>query len=201
VELPNGGQRTELRTELAGPFGGEVDFYKVELRSFWYFPGFFAKHVIETGGEIGVVDSWGRSTKPPAGVPDVPLFDRYFLGGISSLRGYKYRDVGPHALDGEPIGGKTMWFGTFEYSMPIVPTLERLRFAVFYDIGNVYRDAYSFTATGAQRFYNDNWGVGIRLNIPRLGPLRLDYGIPITHDRDSGGTGRFQFSVGFRRNY
>ena len=78
-----------------------------------------------------------------------------------------------------------MWFGTFEYSLPIVPTLERLRFAVFYDIGNVYEDAYSFARDRNQRFYNDNWGVGIRLNIPRLGPLRLDYGIPITHDKDA----------------
>ena len=48
---------------------------------------------------------------------------------------------------------------------------------------------------------NDNFGFGIRLNIPRLGPLRLDYGIPITHDKDSSGNGRFQFSVGFRRQY
>ena len=94
-----------------------------------------------------------------------------------------------------------MWFGTIEYSMPIVPTLERLRFAVFYDIGNVYRDAYSFALQPNQEFYNDNFGFGIRLNIPRLGPLRLDYGIPITHDKDASGNGRFQFSVGFRRQY
>ena len=131
---------------------------------------------------------------------DLPLFDRFFLGGISSLRGYRYHDVGPHE-DDEPIGGNTMWFGTLEYSLPIVPALERLRFAVFYDIGNVYEDAYSFTKRPEQRVYNDNWGLGLRLNIPRLGPLRLDYGIPITHDRDTSGSGRFQFSVGFRRDY
>ena len=86
--------------------------------------------MIEVGGEMGVVDAWGRSD-------EVHLFDRFFLGGINSLRGYRYHDVGPHSVD-EPIGGNTMWFGTFEYSLPIVPTLERLRFAVFYDIGNVY---------------------------------------------------------------
>lgn len=201
VELPDGGQRTELLTELAGPFGGESDFYKLELRSFWYFPGFLEKHVVELGGEIGVVENWGRSRNDP----NVPLFDRFFLGGISSLRGFRYHDVGPHEEGtgghSEPVGGNTMWFGTFEYSLPVVPTLERLRFAVFYDIGNVYRDAYSFTRTSGQKFYNDNWGVGIRLNIPRLGPLRLDYGIPITHDDESDGRGRFQFSVGFKRQY
>jgi outer membrane protein insertion porin family len=178
---------------VAWPLGGEVDFYKLDLRSFWYFPGFFQKHVVEVGGEVGVVENWGRSDH-------VPLFDRYFLGGISSLRGFRYHDVGPH-VDGEPVGGRTMWFGTVEYSLPVVPTLERLRFAVFYDIGNVYEDAYSFDPNQDQKFYNDNWGVGIRLNIPRLGPLRLDYGIPITHDRDTRGNGRFQFSVGFTRPF
>lgn len=193
VELPNRGQRSELDTELAGPFGGEVDFYKLQLSSFWYFPGFLQKHVIEVGGQIGVVENWGRSDR-------VPLFDRYFLGGINSLRGYRYHDVGPQD-NGEPVGGETMWFGTFEYSLPVVPTLDRLRFAVFYDIGNVYEDAYSFDTRPDQKTYNDNWGVGIRLNIPRLGPLRLDYGIPITHDDNASGSGRFQFSVGFRRNY
>jgi outer membrane protein insertion porin family len=93
--------------------------------------------------------------------------------------------------------------------LPIAPQLERLRFAVFYDIGNVYENAFSFSTSKGppssrydfQDFYNDNWGVGIRLNIPRLGPLRLDYGIPITHDPKVSGSGHFQFSVGFRRNY
>lgn len=193
VELPNRGQRTELLGELAGPFGGEADFYKLELRSFWYFPGFWEKHVLEVGGQIGVVEEWGRSDR-------VPLFDRFFLGGISSLRGYKYHGVGPH-VDDEPVGGNTMWYGTVEYSLPVAPALERLRFAVFYDIGMVYQDAYSFDTLPGQRAYNDNWGVGLRLNIPRLGPLRLDYGIPITHDRDASGSGRFQFSVGFSRKY
>jgi outer membrane protein insertion porin family len=214
VELPNWGQRSEILGELAGPFGGEVDFYKVEAHSFWYFPGFFQKHVIEAGGEVGVIDSWGRSRDKYHGtdVPDVPLFDRYFLGGISSLRGFLFHDVGPHQRgqggDSEPIGGKTMWFGTVEYSLPVVPSLERLRFAVFYDIGNVYEDAYSFSPSKGgkgnplpQKLYNDNFGFGIRLNIPRLGPLRLDYGIPITHDDDSTGSGHFQFSVGYSRPF
>jgi outer membrane protein insertion porin family len=137
-------------------------------------------------GRTGVVEEYGDSDF-------VPVFDRYFLGGVTSLRGYRYRRVGPYD-EGEPVGGRTFFLGSVEYSIPIV---ERLRFAIFYDIGNVYRDAYDFDFGD----YSDNWGVGIRLNIPRLGPLRLDYGIPITHDENTGGGGRFQFSVGFRRDY
>jgi outer membrane protein insertion porin family len=191
VQLTSRGQRSEIETEFAGgPLGGETDFYKFELRSSWYFPGFFEGHIWELRGRGGVVDNY-RNSKP------VPLFDRFFLGGVGSLRGYKYREVGPRD-GGEPIGGDTYWFGSVEYSVPII---ERLRLAIFYDIGNVYQKAYSFTLADGQRFYNDNWGMGIRLNIPRLGPLRLDYGIPVSHDFGTSGSGRFQFSVSYNADY
>ena len=49
--------------------------------------------------------------------------------------------------------------------------------------------------------YNDNWGIGLRLNLP-IGPLRLDYGIPIHYDdRHQSGSGRFQFGVGYTREF
>jgi len=111
--------------------------------------------------------------------------------------------VGPRdELTLEPIGGNTYWFASAEYSIPII---ERLRLAAFYDAGMVFRDSFSFTpktyldgsSTGS---YNDNIGFGIRLNLP-IGPLRLDYGIPITHDKFSGGNGRFQFGVGYTRDF
>lgn len=196
VQLPNRGQRSEVLSELAGgPFGGETDFYKFELRSSWYFPGFFENHVWEMRGRVGVVETYSGSDR-------VPLFDRFFLGGVGSLRGYKYRDIGPREVgpqgDNEPVGGETYWFGSVEYSLPIV---ERLRFALFYDIGNVYENSFSFGRTSGQKFYSDNWGLGFRLNIPRLGPLRLDYGIPISHDDFISGRGRFQFSVSYTADY
>lgn len=189
AQLPNRGQRTELITELAGgPLGADADFYKLEVRSSWYFPGFAEGHVWELVGRSGVVDAYGDT-------PRVPLFDRYFLGGVTSLRGFRYRQIGPHdEPSSEPIGGGTFFLGSVEYSIPII---ERLRFAVFYDIGNVYLDAYDWNFKN----FADDWGVGIRLNIPRLGPLRLDYGIPIRHDRFSSDSGKFQFSVGFTREY
>jgi outer membrane protein insertion porin family len=135
----------------------------------------------------GVVEPFGDTER-------VPLFDRYFLGGVTSLRGFRYRTVGPHQED-EPIGGNTFYFGSVDYTIPIV---ERLKFALFYDIGNVMLDGYDYDFGN----YSDNWGVGIRLNIPRLGPLRLDYGIPINFDEDNvSGSGKFQFSVGFTRDY
>ncbi len=201
IFLPDGGQRTELYGELAGgPFGGDSDFYNIELRTSWYFKGLLPKHIIEFSGRIGVVDRYNRTSI-------VPLFDRWFMGGPDTLRGFRYRDVGP-SISGEPIGGGTYWFGSLEYSIPII---EILRLAVFYDIGMVYQDPYSFNTHfsdpydpnrfGDTHFYNDNWGVGLRLNIPQIGPLRLDYGIPLTAERYNNSSGRFQFSVGWTRDY
>ena len=188
--LPNRGQITSLSGSIAGgPFGGDTDFYKLELQSSWYFKGFFEGHVLELGGNVGVVKAYGDS-------PRVPLFDRFFLGGANTLRGYKYRNVGPKDEFGEPIGGGTYWFGSAEYSVPII---DRLRFAAFYDIGMVYPKAYDFNLGN----YNDDWGIGLRLVIPQLGPapLRLDYAFPITHGSDTSGSGRFQFSVGYSRPF
>jgi outer membrane protein insertion porin family len=192
--LPDHGQRTEIMAEVAG-LGGDADFYKMELRSGWYFRGFAEGHVLEVAGRTGVADVYGDT-------PRVPIFERYYLGGMYSLRGYRYREVGPRDRFGEPLGGNTFYFGTVEYSIPVI---ERVRFATFYDIGNVFQKAYSFdpgkTAFGEDRkFYNDDVGIGLRLNLP-IGPLRLDYGIPISHDSTSRSSGRFQFGVGYMREF
>ena len=195
VQLPNHGQRSELTGEVSS---GDTSFYKVELTSSWYFPGFLKGHVLEIGGRTGVADSLQGG--------DVPFYDRYYLGGLYSLRGFKFRNVAPReAFDPtaqgvatEPIGGDTYWFGSMEYSIPI---FEKdggvgVRFAMFYDIGAVSASPYTFETT-----YSDNWGLGMRINIPHLGPLRLDYGIPISHDQYNSDSGQFQFGVGYTRQF
>jgi len=169
--------------------GGDklANVYKLEMKSSWYFKGFGEGHVLEVNGRTGVAENYGDNNH-------VPLFDRWFLGGIYSLRGYRYPEVGPRDSKGQPIGGQTYWLGSAEYSIPVITFM---RLAAFYDIGMVYRDPYHYNFAN----YNDNWGVGVRLNIPRLGPLRLDYGIPITSDGKNGRSGRFQFSAGYTRDF
>jgi outer membrane protein insertion porin family len=191
VQLPNGGQRTELDAQLST---GDQTFYKAEVKTAWYFRGIMKGDVIEAVGRVGVADSLGGG--------DVPFYDRYYLGGLYSLRGFKYRNVAPRepgftGVD-EPIGGDSYWFGSVEYSIPIIQKASGvdLRFALFYDVGNVGAGPYSFSGN-----FDDNWGLGFRLNIPRLGPLRLDYGIPIHHDANNGSSGQFQFGVGYTREF
>ncbi len=187
AQLPTRGQRTELTADFAGgPFGGDHDFYKLELKTHWYFRGLFSGHVLELLGSTGVADGFNGDT--------VPFYERFYLGGLYTLRGFGYREISPREAGfTEPVGGNTYWFGSAEYSLPII---ERLRFAVFYDVGAVQSSAYSYDFSN----YSDNWGVGLRLNLP-IGPLRLDYGIPIHHDQYSGSSGKFQFGVGFDRPF
>ena len=192
--LPEKGQQTTLSAQLAGPFGGDKNFYKLELKSHWYFKGLATGHILEILGGTGVAESYGSTSQ-------VPFYERWNLGGLNSLRGFQFDDISPREVSSgstEPVGGNTYWFGSLEYSIPII---ERLRFAVFYDIGNVMSRAYSYDFSN----YSDNWGIGLRLNLPLGGasgtPLRLDYGIPIHHDVFNNGKARFQFSVGFDRPF
>jgi outer membrane protein insertion porin family len=168
-------------------------------------------HVIELVGRAGTTASLDGHGA------DVPFYDRFYLGGLYDLRGYHYRGIsprepnftGPSGFSGEPIGGDTFWFGSLEYSVPIFEQDKEkgigVRFAVFYDIGQVYGSPWSLSHDNEPEGfkytdYTDNWGFGLRLNLP-IGPLRLDYGIPINHDKFNGSSGRFQFGVGYTREF
>ncbi len=201
VFLTTRGNRTEMSAEIVGgPVGGDVSVYKLNAKSSFYFP-FFDKHVLQIVGAAGVVEAYG-STKGDAGYiiepstldvvkgNDVPIFDRYFLGGPSTLRGFRYRDVSPKDIRGEPVGGNTYLHGTVEYSFPIV---ERIRGAVFYDVGSVWKESYEIDF-GQLR---SDVGIGVRLNLP-IGPLRLDYGYPLQTVTGDSESGKIQFSVGYQ---
>ena len=131
-----------------------------------------------------------------SGMEDVPLYDRLFAGGQGSVRGFRYRYVGPKAkrdIDGtftrvRPQGGRTRALATAEYTMPVV---DNVRLAGFVDAGNVWLDAYELRpddlAVGA--------GIGLRLDIPNF-PLRFDYAWPLQRDDPATRTQRFSFRIG-----
>ncbi len=201
TQLPNKGQRTELTGALTGgPLGGDASFYKIELHSAWYFKGLAPGHVLEIGGRAGVAQAYGSTS-------EVPFYSAYYLGGLYDLRGFKYRNVSPRQpypgtagqiYYEEPVGGDTFWFASVEYSIPIFEKEHGVgvRFAVFYDVGGVGNNPYSLNPG----VFDSNWGLGIRLNLP-IGPIRLDYGIPITSDQFQSGGGQFQFGVGWERPF
>jgi outer membrane protein insertion porin family len=185
VFLPSKGYKATLFGELAGgPFGGDTDLYKVGIsaQKFFTMP-WFDKHILSFNLQATTVDKYGGSDR-------VPIFDRLFLGGAYDLRGFDYRDISP-VQNGEPIGGRSSGFLQTEYSFPVI---ERVRFAVFHDIGSVSPKAWDFQ-TGSDLF--SDAGVGLRLNLP-IGPINLDFGVPLLTNKQNDSTGKFNFSAGYQ---
>ena len=182
VFLTRRGHRVDLSVYGAGGFlGGGTDIYGFDLEGSKYFHLPFDT-ILTLNGEIASVNTW-------AGGDRVPIFDRLFLGGANNLRGFKFRDVGPKDVNGEPIGGQSLWRLTAEITAPIV---EKVRAALFYDIGSVGESAYSFSSG-----VNSDVGLGVRLDLP-IGPVRIDYGIPLQRDEFTSSSGRFNFNIGYQ---
>lgn len=183
VFVPTRGSKVTLSARLSGgPLGFDTDVYGFEGEALSYWPAIF-DHVFSARLWGAVIQEYGNDD-------DVPLFDRYFLGGARNLRGFKYNYVGPYQ-NGEPIGGKTAALAMFEYTVPVYPNLVRL--AGFYDIGNVWLDAYDFNLLQ----YCSDIGVGIRLDVPGF-PIRLDYAWPLEINGDVERTSaRFNFWLGY----
>ncbi len=112
---------------------------------------------------------------------------------MTTIRGFKYRRVGPKDEFGMPIGGKSALVLSAEYNYPIYGPLGG---AVFYDTGNVWYDSYEIDPSDLRA----GTGVGLKLYIPIMGqvvPINLYYGWPIDRDEWTGAGGRFHFSMGF----
>lgn len=184
LQSPTKGHKITFETDLSGTFlGGDVDTYSVNLagQKYWKMPW---NTIISVQGEVNTVDTAGGGDR-------VPIFEREFLGGANNLRGFDYRDVGPRDSNGEPIGGNTAAWLTVEYTFPI---FAKIRGAVFADAGFVNRDSWDFSAGD----YNADVGIGIRVAIPHIGPIKLDYGIPVTSDEYNDGSGKFNFSMDYK---
>lgn len=180
------GNRVSWNNQLAGTvFGAETDYWKTELRGAQFWPVFKRqKQVFSLLGRAGVV--------VPLSGDRVPFFDRFFLGGPNSLRGFDFREVGPVDADddNEPIGGNSYALISAEYSFELI---ESIRMAFFYDGGVLNSEEWDF---GIDQ-YNDNVGFGFRVNV--LGsPLRLDFGFPIQTEEFNDQTMQFHFSFGAR---
>lgn len=169
-----------------GPLGGTVQDYGITLDASKYvlLPW---DTILSFKGQIGVVDTWGGSTNGGRGVP---IFDRLYLGGANNLRGFDFRDVSPKDEDGNPIGGNSLAYGTIEYSVPII---SRVRGSLFTDWGFVNSDSFDFSTSNVSA----DIGIGLRVELP-IGPIRVDYGIPVIDGLGEGGTGKFNFNIGYQ---
>ena len=190
--LTRKGELVELTGFVAGGFlGGTVQDYGISLEAAKYvsLPWdliFMAK------GQLAVTDGWGpnQSGDDDGYGNGVPIFDRLYLGGANNMRGFNFREVGPVDADDNPIGGNSLGYITLELTFPII---SRVRGAVFSDAGFVNADSYDFGTSN----YNVDIGIGLRLDLP-IGPIRVDYGIPVVYDTWNGPPGKFNFNIGYQ---
>jgi outer membrane protein insertion porin family len=164
---PTKGVNSNISFELAGgPFGGQSDFYKAV--GYWgqYFPAGFWNSQFFAKGTAGTIRSYGGST--------IPVYENFFVGGLQTIRGFKYGEAGPVDSNGDPIGGSNELFFNFEWIFPVYTPIG-LKGLVFFDVGSGFNDDKGFLLNGARTAA----GTGIRWFSP-FGPVRLEIGFNLS---------------------
>jgi len=169
-----------------GPFGGDSQLLKYILSAKAYFP------VTErTVFSMSMV--WGHAVSTDGGwnKGEVPLFERFFLGGPYSIRGYRARSLSPtDPYTGERIGGNKELVANVEYQIPI-DDASGFRGVFFIDAGNCWRQ-------GEWPFKDDKiyvgYGLGLRWYSP-MGPMRFEYGWAL-NSPPGAPSGVFEFTIG-----
>lgn len=180
--FPRKGGKFEVLAGYSG-IGGDVNTYNFGINGshYWNLRG---DTIFSINAGLATVDSYGGH--------EVPIFERLYLGGPYNMRGFRFRDVAPNNplySGDETMGGRSSFFCQFEYSIPVI---EEVRVAVFYDIGFVNNDAFDF---GTSKIVSD-FGIGLRLNLP-IGPLAVDYAIPMEKNNAIDRGGQFQFYLNY----
>ncbi len=174
---PTKGSRHSVSVEYAG-LGGDIGFTKYLGETGWYIP-VFKDIVTFLHGEIGYVQENSSGM--------LPDYERFYLGGLNSLRGYDWRDIYVLDENGDEIGGNKFIQFNAELIFPLMKK-EGVVGLLFYDTGNVYNDSESIGLGGLRK----TAGYGFRWYSP-MGPIRLERG----HVIDSEGSGaQWEFGMG-----
>jgi outer membrane protein insertion porin family len=178
---PSKGSDHAVSMEYAGGFlGGSNDFTKYIGTTTWFVTPFW-KLTFSARGRIGYIDGRGES--------GIPLEERFRLGGIYTLRGFKAYSVGPKTPQGEVLGGDKELLFNFEMLFPISSEI-KLKGLIFFDAGNAWDvgDPYNL---GDLR---TSVGVGFRWASP-VGPLRLEWGYNLK-PREGEARSSWDFAIG-----
>jgi outer membrane protein insertion porin family len=183
---PSLGFIDSFSAEYAG-LGGNNKFARF-ITDHTYFHPLYKKLIASSKLTLGYIAEVGQP---------IPIDEKFYLGGIGSLRGYESRTVSPTRLNltginnnaSIYIGGEKEFFGNVELTFPLIAEAG-LKGVLFFDYGN------SFTNTSQAFPLLTSYGAGIRWSSP-IGPLRLEYGIPLTPRKGvDSSSGRLEFSIG-----
>lgn len=199
---PTEGAKSALSTTFAG-LGGDNQFIKTDLSGHWYYPLFNdpnwgGAYVLGLGGLLG----YGVPLVPlPNGQNTLPLFARYFEGGINSVRGFVDRSLGPeqkscvtnpdtkvvtcHGYD--VVGGDTAAVANIEFMFPVAEKYG-LRGVTFFDMGNAFAKGFSMSDVRRSVGFGGRW-------LSPFGPLRVELGFPL-NKKPGDQTSVLGFSIG-----
>ena len=182
---PTRGNVQGVAVEYAGDFmGGTNDFVRYMGQSAWFWPTFIKNVVFSLRGQMGFIQS--NSDDP------LPYYERFWAGGIETLRGFDYRAVSPRDRAGHNvhIGGDKLLVFNAEVIFPLIKRMG-IKGVVFGDAGNVYSYGNSFDPGNMRK----DVGFGIRWRSP-LGPLRVEIGFPIDKRYSNDDSFKVNFSMG-----
>lgn len=175
---PSRGFRHSLSFTVAG-LGGDTGFWKSLLDLGWYLP-IFEESTLHLRGRVGFSDTlFGKK---------YPLYERFYVGGLDTIRGLGYGEAGPKDSKNEPIGAKRALIFNIEYLFPLVTEM-KLKGLLFVDIGKGYDKTEKF---GSNIKYTT--GLGFRWFSP-LGPIKIDYGINLNR-KEGESKSKIEFGFG-----
>lgn len=186
-ERPTKGTITRLWGEYGGGIlGGTDDFIKAvaDWQGFW---SFNPENIFHVRARVGGVFQNGSD--------EVPVFERFWLGGMDSIRGYSYSDLSPrdYKYGGEQIGGDRMGVLNVEYIWTFQKDMG-LAIVPFFDGG--FNIDQKTMGADLDKYIVASTGLELRWRSP-MGDLRIAYGIPLVQDYDGEReSGRLEFSMG-----
>ena len=179
--LTTRGSDNSITVDYAGGFlGGDAGFIKGEVNSSWYFPLFWDCVGFLHGKTGYIMENDG----------EVPIYERFYLGGINSIRSFGSGQISPRDPEtNDRIGGNKMVLFNTEFLFPLVKE-QGVRGVIFFDAGNSYDNGDNIDLGDLKYAI----GGGIRWYSP-MGPLRLEYGY--NPDKGKGDPqSKWQFSMG-----
>jgi outer membrane protein insertion porin family len=186
--VPTKGWYNTVSYEWASPYlGSETDYHRVLLNSRWYVPLVWDT-ILRLNGTLGWVS------------PSAPLFERFFVGGIFSVRGFQRNSLSPTAsvassidpggpLTAFHVGGNKQLIFNVELEIPIVKAM-RIMGVIFFDAGNAFADdrPISFKNLRTSMGFGFRWW-------SQMGPLRFEWGFPLSPHKDEDPM-VFEFTIG-----
>lgn len=178
------GAKVRLGFDVSTPLG-DLEFYESSLDYNFYVP-LGSWFTLEMDGRVAYSDVYGETS-------EIPPYERFFAGGVNSVRGYDSSSLGPRDSFDDPLGGQFLVVNQAELILPspLESNNKSTRFVLFVDAGNTFNEVGDFNADEIRT----SAGVAAYWMTPILGVLKFSYAVPL-NEQVGDEVDRFQFTFG-----